>query len=103
MNSLFPFVLQVALVALHLHGEQSAAPKNCSARDVPGHSKAASIAEVDCITAQEMQQLIERKEAAVQAENYDEAIQLKSEIEALRLLGRRILELETRYDTLQSP
>lgn len=59
-------------------------------------SQAASDIGVDSLTAREIQQLVERKHAAVQAENYDEAKALKAEIDSLRLIGSKILELERR-------
>ena len=93
------FDQQVALVALNLHGEsleghtsQCSTPQSLG----PRRTQAGLQAGVDSVTGREMQRLLERKEAAVAEENYDEAKALKAGIERLRLVGSRILELETR-------
>ena len=66
-------------------------------RAILNSSQAGSGMGVDSLTAREIQQLVEKKYAAVQAENYDEAKELKAEIDTLRLIGTKILELEHRY------
>ena len=55
---------------------------------------------VDAVTAQQIAALHEKKQIAVNEENYDLAKALKQEIAALKALGARILELETRFDHL---
>ena len=99
--------MQVALVAINLHGEKCSPESQDdfnSGKSSPlslvrasvNSSQAASDTGVDSLTAREIQQLVERKHAAVQAENYDEAKALKAEIDSLRLMGSKILELEHR-------
>ena len=92
-------------MALHLHGEAVVgvpagvghpllmeSPKPAGSSSLQG----SVFPGVDALTAADMKRLIERKEAAVQAENYDEAKEIKSELDCLRLVGAKILELETR-------
>ena len=87
------------MVALNLHGEsleggtsQQGTPQSSGQR----RGQAGPQAGVDSVTGREIQRLLERKEAAVAEENYDEAKALKAGIERLRLVGARILELENR-------
>ena len=101
-------LLQVALVAINLHGEKAdsscqngngsgmASPLSLMRVSLNSSSQTGSGIGVDSLTAREIQQLVERKHAAVQAENYDEAKELKAEVDSLRILGSKILELEHR-------
>lgn len=97
-------MIQVAFVALHVHGEALSSPSNAesSLQLVPKASilqngcQILPTFNVDPLTAIDIQQLMERKAAAVAAENYDEAKALKSEIEDLKSTGSKILELEKR-------
>ena len=89
---------------MHLHGEDLPNPGNVTsalqpvqAIETPQHGfQLLQNLSVDPITAIGIQQLMVRKDAAVAAENYDEAKQLKSEIEYLKITGGQILELENR-------
>jgi centrosomal protein CEP104 len=91
------------LVAFNLHGESLEGASHLGAsvqplaqgstqRRVQGGAEVG----VDSLTGREIQRLAARKEAAVAEENYDEAKALKAGIERLRLVGAKILELETR-------
>ena len=85
----------MALVALQVHGENSTEGKP-NGLTVHHDTPCLVPSEMDFTTAREISQLVEKKAAAVLAENYDEAKGLKLEIERLRLLGKKILELEQR-------
>ena len=101
-------IVQVALVAINLHGEKADAgyeDGNNPAMSFPlslvqaslNSSQAGTDVGVDSLTAREIQQLLVKKHTAVLAENYDDAKELKAEIDSLRLMGSRILELEHRF------
>lgn len=104
-------MLQVALVALNLNGEltdgasrddtpigQPASPLPAQPLSTWGHTAFDGFG-VDTVIARDISELTERKRLAVQAESYDEAKALKAEIDALKLLGSKILELEHRFAT----
>lgn len=110
---------QVALVAVNLHGKASGEPvqpgNQYSASAAPQGpfapiSRSASdrscspalMADVDRITAQRIQELRAKKDFAVAEENYDEAKALKLEIDRLKAVGSRILELEKRLSSYKS-
>lgn len=76
-----------------LAGNQSVAGNFTS---TSSHGRSEDQPNVDSLTARKIAELRVKKDAAVAEENYDEAKALKLEIDRLKSIGSRILELENR-------
>ena len=105
--------MQVGIAAVTVHGQPAERPSELQAfpsavapTRLPdlswpglassGPAASAAALGVDAITAQIIAELNMKKGAAVTEENYDLAKALKLEVDRLRALGSKVLELELR-------
>ena len=106
-------LMQVGIAAVTVHGQPADGPSELQAfpsavapaklpdLSWPGLVRASPVASaaalgVDATTAQAIAELNMKKGAAVAEENYDLAKALKLEVDRLRALGSKLLELELR-------